>query len=81
MVEKNKRYLFFRFLICNPRTGFFSTCFALLKLRSKDSIKQKHSGICHLYGMNFCFEIENTMTHVAYFSLVSFFVVRVLCRR
>ena len=84
VVERNKRYLFFRFLICNSRRGSFSTCFTLLKLKSKGSIKQKHSDICHLYGMIFCFETENTMTYMAYFSLVSFFFfffLRLLCRR
>ena len=80
MVKGNKQSSFFR--VFDISTGSFSACSALLKLRSKDSIKQKHFGICHLYGMTFCFEIDNTMTYLAYFSLFSFFfVVRVLCRR
>ena len=64
-----KHPLFVRFLICHTGTGSFWTCFALLKLRTKDSIKQKSFGICHLYGMIFCFEIENTMIYVEYFIL------------
>ena len=67
-----KHPLFVKFLICHPGTGSFWICFVLLKLRTKDSIKQKSFGICHLYGMIFCFEIENTMTYVEYFILFSF---------
>ena len=60
MVKGIKYSLFFRFLICHPRKYSFSTSFAVLKLRFRDGIRQKHFGICHLYGMIFCFEIENT---------------------
>ena len=42
MAKGNKLSLIFSFFICHSRTGSSSTCFALLKLISKDSTKQKH---------------------------------------
>ena len=81
MTKGNKHSLFFRFFICRPRTGSFSTCFALLKLRSKDSIRHKHFVYVSPLLHDLLFEIEKTMIYVAYISPFSFFVVRVLCRR
>ena len=40
--QGNKHSLFLRFVIRHPRTDSFSTGFVLLKVRSKDQIKEKH---------------------------------------
>ena len=62
--QGNQHSLFFRFFICHPRTDYFSTGFALLKVRSKDHIKEKHFSLSHLHGMICCFEIKKIETQV-----------------
>ena len=69
-------FLMKQYLFLNSNTitlGSFSRSFALSKLTSKDSIKQIHFCICHLFGMICSFEIKKSRTYVPQINPISLF--------